>query len=218
MWVAKIIIPAKEGMLLASRAKKHNVSLIGYPLSYYEKNNKVYFLTCGYIIGDEENKKAFLKDLKKDKRTIKIDKMDKNFGFCLLEQNAKMRFLCDPLIIHVKPSIISKNGDNIFEIASWKKEKLVKFAKVAKSKNFGGKLVYIKQKIIKNISVTSIMPELTEKQKRALELAIENGYYNYPRKIESQQLAKLMKISPSTYQFHLRNAEKKVMPFVYQNS
>ena len=61
-----------------------------------------------------------------------------------------------------------------------------------------------------------MLPDLTKKQKQALELAINNGYYDYPKKITMEKLAKLMKISYSTYQQHLKTSESKIMPSIYK--
>ncbi len=60
---------------------------------------------------------------------------------------------------------------------------------------------------------------LPEKQKKAFLLAIENNYYEYPRKIELEKLAKIMKVSLSTYQERLRKAElmKKILPKEFLN-
>ena len=60
-------------------------------------------------------------------------------------------------------------------------------------------------------------PELTEKQKQAMNLAIKQGYYNYPRKISIEQLAKLSKLSFSTFHAHLRKAEQKLLPFFFES-
>ena len=62
--------------------------------------------------------------------------------------------------------------------------------------------------------IYAMLPKLTAKQKTALVSAVENGYYGYPRKVKLEYLAKLMKISLSTYQFHLAKAEAKLMPFL----
>ena len=47
-----------------------------------------------------------------------------------------------------------------------------------------------------------------------MELAINAGYYNYPKKITLPELAKKMKISYSTFQAHLKKAEGKIFPLV----
>ena len=55
-----------------------------------------------------------------------------------------------------------------------------------------------------------------EKQKQAIELAIKRGYYTSPRKISLQELAKISKLSFSTFQVHLRKAEEKLIPFYFE--
>ena len=69
-------------------------------------------------------------------------------------------------------------------------------------------------KKIKNFGFLSILPELTEKQEKALELAFKWGYYKYPRDISAEKLAKLAKVSFSTFQAHIRKAENKIISFV----
>jgi predicted DNA binding protein len=50
----------------------------------------------------------------------------------------------------------------------------------------------------------------------AMELAIKNGYYHSPRNISVEQLAKLAKLSFSTFQVHLRKAEEKLIPYMFE--
>jgi len=215
MWSAKCLIPAKDGMLVASLAKKHHVALFGYPLSCQEKNRTCYILSTGYMVGEPANKKSFLSDLKKDKRTIKVDMTNEHFGFWLLKQHQSTKMFYDPLIIYVKPFYISPTGDQILELASWDKEKLMNIVRMIQTALYGGKLLSITQKKINHITIMTTFPELTEKQKHAFDLAVEHGYYGYPRKISMQKLAKIMKTSYATYEFHLRNAEKKLMPYLH---
>ena len=73
-----------------------------------------------------------------------------------------------------------------------------------------------KEEKISNISFTRVLPELTKNQTKALEIAINYGYYDYPKKIKMEKLAKMMKISYSTYQAHLKKAEGKILPTIYK--
>ena len=79
-----------------------------------------------------------------------------------------------------------------------------------------GKVLKFKQEKISNISFTKLLPELTKNQKTALEIAINKGYYNYPKKIKMEELAKIRGISYSTFQAHLKKAEGKILPEVYR--
>lgn len=57
-----------------------------------------------------------------------------------------------------------------------------------------------------------ISPKLTTKQKQALDLAVKHGFYEVPRKVELEQLAKAVKISRQAFSEHLRKAEAKLIP------
>ena len=60
-------------------------------------------------------------------------------------------------------------------------------------------------------SPDSILHVLTEKQRKILSLAYTNGYYDVPRKIDSEELAQMLKIVKSTLVEHLRKAEKRLI-------
>jgi len=76
-------------------------------------------------------------------------------------------------------------------------------------------MLFIKNKKVNNISIAQIHPELTSKQKQAINLAIEEGYYSIPRKIDVKDLAKKSNLAFSTYQTHLRKAESKLIPYSF---
>ena len=198
-------------MLIQSRAKKYNVSVMGYPLTRFWENEKFFIMGSVFINGHQTAKKRFLKDLKKDKRTVKIEMNDDSFGFWLVEQGAQVAIFYDPMIIFLKPGIITQKGETILEIASMDRQKLSKMALFVKNKLPGGKLVHIKNQKIRNIGIIAALPNMTDKQKKAMGLAIAHGYYGYPRKTDIGKLAGLMNVSYSTFQFHLRIAEKKLI-------
>ncbi|MBS3127849.1 helix-turn-helix domain-containing protein, partial [Candidatus Woesearchaeota archaeon] len=99
---------------------------------------------------------------------------------------------------------------------SFDKKLLIKVYTFAK-KYLGAKMMKLKQEKISHISIMRLLPHLTQKQKQALELAIQNGYYEYPKKITLEKLAQLMKISYATYQQHLKTAEGKMIPSIYKS-
>ena len=59
---------------------------------------------------------------------------------------------------------------------------------------------------------------MTALQKSALELAVELGYYRWPRQVILEELAKVAKVSRKVYQEHLRKAEAKLVPKVLKGS
>jgi len=177
----------------------------------------LYFLHFEKIIGSVQNVAKFVNDLEKD-NNVKNLEVNGNLLFFLYHAKniGKM-----PSNIHikkvmfVKPVMVDEKGYETWEVASWDRAVLGEFIEQTKQDAFGLKEFKI-EKIVRSklqeMYFAKVMPELSKEQARALSLAIEEGYYGYPRKIELLQLAKRMKISLSTYREHLRRAERKVMP------
>lgn len=59
-------------------------------------------------------------------------------------------------------------------------------------------------------SLNSPLEHLTEKQKTVIIDAFKNGYYDFPRKIGSEALAKKLGIREPTLVIHRRKAERKL--------
>jgi hypothetical protein len=62
-----------------------------------------------------------------------------------------------------------------------------------------------------NFSPDSPLNKLTEKQKKVLMAAYKLGYYDIPRRINSEELAKKLNIGSSTFGEHLRKAERSLL-------
>jgi predicted DNA binding protein len=60
-----------------------------------------------------------------------------------------------------------------------------------------------------------IISILTDKQKEILIAANKHGYYDYPKKINSEQLAKKVNLSKATLVQHLRKAEGRLMANIF---
>ena len=224
MWVLKFKV-FDEGNIFSSRTKKFNITIYYYPVNHYAEKNTYFFTAIGRLEGEEDNKKRFLRDLRKLKKSSKHRRWVISFevkgdffiGITAHTRTAEMKTFVhtyyNPRFVHVKPCIIYPDGWEEAEIASLRKEDFKKILHFGK-RLYNLKLLMMKEKEIGNIGFLGVMPELTDKQKQALELAYKEGYYEYPRRIELKKLAKLMRISLSTYQAHLRKAEKKLLPFM----
>jgi len=210
MWVAKI--KYKHDCILGNRCEKFKVSLQSVVLSVFKEKGKILTSSMHYMYGEKMNE--FIADLQQDSKVIKLER--KGNMFLLLEkadQKAVKHYI--PKIIFIKPVLMDKLGYETWEIGSWEKEEVSKFYQSIKQEIKEVKLLKLSQTNLDNIFFPRLMPDLTDKQKQALELAIEEGYYATPRKIDLRKLAKLMKISLATYQQHLRTAEEKMIPNLF---
>ena len=208
MWLAKLEISVK-GSVLADEAKKADVVLTGYPLSYQEVKSNILMEATGKIIGDEKARETFIRNIKKK---VKRFYSYKDFFILLIALPRKLLPLYRPEVIWIKPAVIT--GDLEFaEVASWDKRHLVNMIRCLGKEC---RIVSLKRREIRSVSITTTSPELTDKQKKAFRLAVEHGYYEFPKKIELKQLAKMMNVSYSTYQAHLKKAESRIMPLAMQ--
>jgi len=58
---------------------------------------------------------------------------------------------------------------------------------------------------------SQLFEDLTDRQLAALQLALERGYYEQPRKTSLRELAEQTAVARSTYEEHLRKAENKLL-------
>ena len=84
-------------------------------------------------------------------------------------------------------------------------------------KHYNFKLLSIKETKKYELYIPKLLPKLSQKQKQAISLAVQNGYYNFPRKTDIIKLAKISKTSFSTFREHLRRAESKLIPLMHKD-
>ncbi len=214
MWTAKISFYGEKA-LLGEKSIIYKINLAGYPLSYYYKDKWVFVHIAGVMFGKEENKRLFIKDLRESNRVVNIE-VNNDFIIGTIKEPAIAKTFYNKDIIHLAPTIISQ-GNETMTIGSFSKDKLLKAIKVFE-KLHNAKIHYIQQKKIKNISIVKEHPDLTKKQRDSMALALEHGYYDYPRKISVEELSKLSSLSFSTFHAHLRKAEHKLMPFFFESN
>ncbi len=220
MWTAKL--KWKHDCIIGNRCKKFNVTAIGIPMDVYEGNGYYHYLHFQKLSGDQKDINAFIKDIKKDNEVNNLEFEDNSIFFIVKKKiNEKIPTThYDKKIFFLKPVIVDTKGYEHWEIASWKKEFLAAFINGTKKDTIGlqnFKLLSIEQNKLTELYFPQLLPKLTNHQKNAFELAVKEGYYEFPRKIELLQLSKIMNKSLSTYREHLRIAEKKIMPVLGKN-
>jgi predicted DNA binding protein len=167
---------------------------------------------------DEIKKKKFIADLKSDKRITNLEVSGDFFTYeiKLSKEGEHVMLYHSKEIFFVKPVVNHFDGHEYWEVASWKKEELQKFIISLKKHMNTCTIMKIEKSPLTDVYFPNVMPKLSSHQKKALGLAYENGYYKYPRDINLEQLAKIAKVSVSTFQEHLRKAELKLLPAIIE--
>ena len=211
MWIAKIKL--KHDCILGDRCKKFSVVVQSLDLNEEKKNAKVLTSSIHQLIGDEKNIKKFINDLKKDKRTKYVEF---NGQTLFLVETAKKKPVSEfsKKMFFVKPMLLDNEGYENWEIASHKREELTRFMNNVETLVDEFELLSLRNIPLQNIYFPKVMPKLTALQKKALELAINESYYETPKRTNLRALAKLSKVSLATYQKHLQKAESKIIPDV----
>lgn len=223
MWICKFKVRDKEN-LLRQLIEENKLEAYYYPINYYIKKNKYFFIAICLIKGSEENKKIFYNKLQKLKFIIKqrkIEELHREGDLLTIitshtknrESRKNIRIFYNPEIIQIKPIVFHKDGWEEWEIASINKKNIDKLIKTSEN-IYELELLKFYKGNIKNFGFLTILPDLTEKQDRALKLALEKGYYTYPRKISLDKLSKIAKLSFSTFQAHVRKAENKILSYI----
>ena len=210
MWVGKIVMNG-ERALFGSFAKKFGLSLLSYTLTHNISRASINSFIAVLAFGQEKDISRFSKELKKSKRVVNVESHN-NFFLVHLKDPMEFKKFYSYAIIQIDPTLIQKDGTYVWTVGSWDREEILKLFEEAK-RTFGAELVKIKQENVEDISLFGVSPHLTSQQKTAVELAINRGYYDYPRKVRLEELAKMMKVSYSTFQEHLRKAEQKLLPY-----
>ncbi len=214
MWTCKVSINGKNAAM-GSRTLKHNVNLFGFPLSYVRNSSFMIVNISGVIVGDEKNKKEFFRSWKDSGRLFDLELNNDFFIATIGEPYQIAKEIYRKELIHLSPALIDEKGVETIHIASFDKRHINNLIKTLE-RNYETKLHFIKQEKVKSISFMRENPNLTVKQKKAIQLAIKNEYYSVPRKTSVEKLAEISGLAFSTFQVHLRKAEEKLIPYFFE--
>lgn len=219
MWVVKFQLRDKN-CIWATRCKKFNVYDYQYPLGFYWIKNNLALMMHHIFEGNENKIRIYIRDVKNDYRVKKIE-FRKNYAISLvIEKETDIRLktleaLYNQRLIYIRPGINFPDGTEIWEIGAFNRTDLTRLFNYIK-KYYEGRLLFMKQIKSPHLFIPQIMPNLTEKQLHAFKLASKEGYYEFPRKTNLHQLAKLQGISRPTFEEHLRKSEIRLLKFMQE--
>jgi predicted DNA binding protein len=146
-----------------------------------------------------------------DMEILSVLKTDGNKHTCLIKhhepEESKEQFKeFDLDIIYTTPLIIAKDRQVISVLGEQKD--LKKFIDLIKPNAKRITNMTFKNAAYQKKDIISV---LTQKQKETILAAYNHGYYDYPKKITSEELSKKVNISKGTLMEHLRKAEGRIL-------
>ncbi|MDD5163362.1 MAG: helix-turn-helix domain-containing protein [Candidatus ainarchaeum sp.] len=210
MWVARIRV--RHDCVVGNRCRQFNVTTAGISFDVFREQKKIHAPQIQVLSGKEEDVKAFIEDLKKDRRITNFEQEGNSVFFVETRQDMFPSAFNNPKLIFSKPVTVDAQGFEYWEVASWKKETITEFIKKLRISLEEVLVEKIKKTKLTDVYFLHVSPKLSPKQKRALELALESGYYEWPKRTDFAKLAKAMKVTIQTYREHLKKAEQKIMP------
>ena len=147
MWRLKLKL-SSEKQFLGQMAQKHNVSMTGYPLSYWRDKKHIYLISVGFMFGEESNKQSLLKDIRKQPEYVESEQSG-DFIIFTTKQPLFSEPVYSPRIIRLNPVIINKDGYHIWDLASFNRKELEKVIGFSTKYLDAKILVFRKEKIRK---------------------------------------------------------------------
>jgi len=211
MWVLKLKI--KHNCTIGNRCKKFKIIAYSIPLGNWQEKGYSFTAERHTLEGKPEAIKKFLNDIKKDKRVTNLEISGNTMFFIGKSKERIPSSFYNQKMFFTKPVFVDENGYEYWEVASYDRSVLSKFLNGLEKQDYEHfEILQFKNIKLDNIYFPAIAPDLTEKQKKAFELAIKEGYYDIPKKTDLKKLAKIMKVSLATFQEHLKRAEAKIIP------
>lgn len=185
------------------------------PIVYFSKKDKKldYSLLWRVNASSPSELEEYLNYVKKDPTTKSLKVLEKSGtnAHILLRFNGPTSTYGTVLASGVTytSNVLAKAGFEIHTVLSPDPNKLGKMMNELSSI---GDVKVIKAGDFKSGSLSKL-PAFTDKQMSALQLALINDYYSWPRSATLEKLAKSARISRRSFQERLRRAETKLMPF-----
>ncbi|MEM2137803.1 MAG: helix-turn-helix domain-containing protein [Candidatus Anstonellaceae archaeon] len=178
-----------------------------------KKNRLDYSLMWDITAHSPSELEEYLKYVKNDKKTIKLHVLDKgkNHALILLRfRGAHSTY--DAVLsngVTATTPVVAKAGYEIYHLIAHDPNNI---EKMMRELSCIGDVKVMKMGAFDPKSISK-MPKITDKQKDALEVALINNYYSWPRGATLEKLAEVADLSRRSMQERLRRAEAKLIPY-----
>ena len=204
---------------VTTRTQKFGVKVYSYPSTWYPKQGEKRATTICFLQGPPEGKTAFLNDFAKDRLVSRLETEGDMFTYeyRIGKGGQHVQLYYNNKMVFVEPVENSSDGFEYWHVASWEKQVLSRFYRDLVKNMSHCEILSLKESKLSNVYFPNVMPKLSPSQLKAVSLALENGYYQYPRKTSLKKLAVIAGVALSTFQENLRKAEITLLPRVIEH-
>ncbi|MEM1600218.1 MAG: helix-turn-helix domain-containing protein [Sulfolobaceae archaeon] len=145
-----------------------------------------------------------LRDEGKIKDILNISQYNNKLVLDILEDytNSILKILNDNGLLVIK--VVKRNGKEFWSVIGYEYQ----ISKTLKEVSEVAKIEHI---VIEEFNIASLRPTLTDSEIRSLIVAMQMGYFDYPKRATASEVAKVLGIKKSTFIYHIRNAQKKLI-------
>ena len=216
VWIAEFKV-WHAGSVILELTRKYDATAVGYYLGLFQERGRASFIRGTVIYGPEAEKVK--SKLHTDPRVRVLGEEAGQAFYSAAVKEAFHAAVFDRSVFFTKPIFVTK-GSEYWTVAALRKQDLLSLyerIRALGSQRATIKLLSIKEKP-QHVFLSSILSELTDTQRKVLQTAVENGYYEHPRKAYLEDLAKKVGMPRSTFQHHLREAERKALPALVEQT
>lgn len=213
MWVANFEL--RHDCIVGRRCVKYGMSAKDIILTRYMENGVNTFITLSTLSGRIRDINKFLIDLKKDKTILGFEHKGNTLLMKSTNQNMISQFY-DNRIFFINPALNATDGHEEWLVGSWDNDVLRSFVHNVKRISDDFELKQLTNQKVDSVYFAKVGPQLSPQQKSVFEMAINHGYFDWPRRTNMRKLAERANISVSTFQEHLRKAEAKLIASIRQ--
>jgi predicted DNA binding protein len=212
VWIAKFKVwHADSAAVEASRAFPES-QFMTYYLNNYDERGETFINKVAITTG--ARKSELLRRLAEDPRLVSKHADGAQLFYTLRAKDAFHELLFDKTIFFTKP-ILVRNGFEYWSVASWDKNHLTalyeRVKSLEKQKKALIEMTEVREEPL-DLFLPNVLSRLTDKQREAVASAVRNGYYEYPRRVSLEALARKLGVPRTTLQSHLRKAERALVP------
>ncbi len=156
----------------------------------------------------EESKKEHVKEFL-SKLADEVNLLEEGEDYLFLEVSVNDKFFEQELFAKHKcfqiNGVMLQDSSVVFEVGSYSRENLSRlYDELQKSANV--EMLFLGKSRFPTIT-------LSTQQTTVLHLAFENGYYDFPRRINAEELSRKLGLKASTVNEHIRKAENKLVKY-----